>query len=261
MHSRFLTKAKLASRQARIFRRYRLKQGRTSGVIRFLVEYVPSNDEGIISGIFDRINRNVAKLTAQELRHAKLDGLFIKTAENLAEWVAETLPRHFPRFAQQSRQQMKDVEFAGLLLLLLEEGPKGYSQGALDQAFTDRDADWEHRQRVETDFRQAIGTIVEILAQATNEGVLENSRLRNQADFYSLFGAIAENHRNNCLADSAEAVQRLLDFVQRVDDEAAREADPELQEYYEAARSASNDRGPREARIRLVSHILAVAAA
>ena len=59
----------------------------------FLVEYVPSNDEGIISGIFDRINRNVAKLTAQELRHAKLDGLFIKTAENLAEWVAETLPR------------------------------------------------------------------------------------------------------------------------------------------------------------------------
>ena len=54
---------------------------------------MPSNDEGIISGIFDRINRNVAKLTAQELRHAKLDGLFIKTAENLAEWVAETLPR------------------------------------------------------------------------------------------------------------------------------------------------------------------------
>ncbi len=260
---------------------------------------MPSNDEGIISGIFDRINRNVAKLTAQKLRHAKLDGLFIKTAENLAEWVAETLPRslsgirslqprinnlqtgdgsqvvdscfegansrqaprHFPRFAQQSRQQMKDVEFAGLLLLLLEEGPKGYSQGALDQAFTDRDDDWEHRQRVETDFRQAIGTIVEILAQAPNEGVLENSRLRNQADFYSLFGAIAENHRNNCLADSAEAVQRLLDFVQRVDDEAAREADPKLQEYYEAARSASNDRGPREARIRIVSHILAVAAA
>ncbi len=35
MHSRFLTKAKLDSRQARIFRHYRLKQERTSGVIRF----------------------------------------------------------------------------------------------------------------------------------------------------------------------------------------------------------------------------------
>ena len=89
----------------------------------FLVEYVSSSDQELINGIFDRINRNVAKLTAQELRHAKLDGLFIKTAEHLADWIAETLPRNFPRFAQQSRQQMKDVEFVGLLLLLLEEGP------------------------------------------------------------------------------------------------------------------------------------------
>ena len=225
------------------------------------MEYVTSNDEESISGIFDRINRNVAKLTAQELRHARLDGLFIKAAEHLAEWVAETLPRNVPRFAQQSRQQMKDVEFLGLLLLLLEEGPKSYSQDALDQAFTDRDADWEHRQRVETEFRRTIETINTILVQPMNQGALENSRLRNQADFYSLFGAIAENQRNDDLIDDPHAAERLFEFIQGVDDEARREEDPVLQEYYEAARSASNDRGPREARIRIISRLLATPAA
>ena len=226
----------------------------------FLVEYVSSSDQELINEIFDRINRNVAKLTAQELRHAKLDGLFIKTAENLAEWVAETLPRNFPRIAPQSRQQMKDIEFVGLLLLLLEEGPKGYSQDALDQAFTNRDADWEDRQHIETEFRRAIGTITEILAQPTNEGALENSRLRNQADFYSLFGSIADNQRANRLVESTQAAKRLLQFVQDVEDETGRGVDPTLQEYYEAARSASNDRGPRETRIRIVSDLLAVPA-
>ena len=134
---------------------------------------------------------------------------------------------------------MKDVEFVGLLLLLLEEGPKGYSQDTLDQAFTDRDADWEDRQNIETAFRRAIGTITEILAHPPNEGVLDTSRLRNQADFYSLFGAIAANQQADSLVDSAQAAQRLLQFVQDVEDETGRGTDPTLQEYYEAARSAS----------------------
>ncbi len=34
----------------------------------FAIEYVPSSDEKLIGNIFDRINRNVIKLTFQELR-------------------------------------------------------------------------------------------------------------------------------------------------------------------------------------------------
>src|SRR5690606_20169724 len=40
---------------------------------RFSVEYLPSENEAEISNIFDRLNRNVKKLTAQELRHARFD--------------------------------------------------------------------------------------------------------------------------------------------------------------------------------------------
>src|SRR5262249_18514188 len=47
----------------------------------FSVEYLPTNDEQIINGIFDRLNRNVVRLTPQELRHARFDGRFISQAE------------------------------------------------------------------------------------------------------------------------------------------------------------------------------------
>ena len=226
----------------------------------FLVEYVSSSDQELINGIFDRINRNVAKLTAQELRHAKLDGSFINTAEALAGWISEALPRNFPRFAQQSRQQMKDVEFVGLLLLLLEEGPRSYSQATLDDAFTSRDVDWPDQQSIETQFRRVIETLKDILGQSPHPGILETSRLRNQADFYSLFGAIAKKQEANSIVGAVEVAKRLLKFVQDVEDEDSRGKNPTLREYYEAARSASSDRGPRETRIRIISDLLAAPA-
>jgi hypothetical protein len=42
----------------------------------FAIEFLPTTDAGTLSNIFDRINRNVARLTPQELRHARFDGLF-----------------------------------------------------------------------------------------------------------------------------------------------------------------------------------------
>lgn len=50
----------------------------------FSVEYLPTNEETIINTIFERINRNTAKLTRQELRHARFSGAFVTTAEDLA---------------------------------------------------------------------------------------------------------------------------------------------------------------------------------
>ena len=84
----------------------------------FSVEYLTTSDENAINSIFDRINRNVAKLTPQELRHARFDGQFITRSEKLTEWLALKSP-DFPRIAPASRSQMKDVEFVANLLLLL----------------------------------------------------------------------------------------------------------------------------------------------
>lgn len=224
----------------------------------FLVEYIPSDDEKIINGIFDRINRNVAKLTDQELRHAKLNGKFISACESLAEWAFEVLPKNFPRFAQQSKKQMKDVEFVALLLLLLEDGPKGYTQNDLDAAFTERDTSWDDELEVCSEFREVVALINHIIARVPDQKDIVSSRLRNQADFYSLFGAASFLSRDGALETPEVCSVRLLEFVKRVDDEAERRADASLMEYYDAARSASNDKGPRETRIKFMKNLLSV---
>jgi hypothetical protein len=220
-----------------------------------LVEYIPTNDEGVINSIFDRINRNVAKLTAQELRHARLDGEFINLSEQLSDWQQSVLPSNFPRFAAQSRKQMKDVEFTALLLLLLEEGPRGYSQDDLDKAFVDRDSEWDAKTDCDTRYRATVAYISELVHF---EEELAASRLRNQADFYALFGAIDSLRHDQQLPTPAEAVDRLTKFISRVDDLEHREHDPDLAAYFEAARSASNDKGPRETRLRYLRSLLSI---
>lgn len=223
----------------------------------FLVEYVPSDDEEIINGIFDRINRNVAKLTQQELRHARLDGEFITAAEDQTQWLAETLPS-MPRFAPQSKKQMKDVEFVALLFLLLEDGPKGYSQEALDEAFTARDSEWDSRNQTVSNFQRAINSVKLIIFSAQDPKELQGSRLRNQADFYSLVGAVHNLLENDKLAPFDVAAKSLASFASRVEVESERLLDGELMAYFDAARSASNDKGPRERRINYMMQLLSL---
>src|SRR6202521_6281655 len=85
----------------------------------FPIEYLPTNEETIINTIFQRINKNTARLTRQELRHAKFGGPFIAAAEELTEDLFKTLPEGFPRIESQSKKQMKDVELVANLLLFL----------------------------------------------------------------------------------------------------------------------------------------------
>lgn len=221
-----------------------------------LVEYVPSDDEEVIKGIFDRINRNTVKLTPQELRHARFSGEFISTAESLAEWMELNLGTSFPRIVQSSRKQMKDVEFVSYLMLLIEEGPKGYSQDDLDAAYASRDEAWEKKVIVDDEFREAIRAIKEVVAIGQGSYDLESSRLRNQADFYSLFGAILQLRRERLLPPADDTSKRLARFVEALSDEGIVNGHKELKEYFDAARSASNDRGPRETRIAIMRKVI-----
>lgn len=221
----------------------------------FAVEYMDSSEESIISNIFDRINRNVAKLTAQELRHARFGGVFINEAEDLGTWMLETLPKGFPAISQRLRKQMKDVEIAAQLLLLLEEGVKSYSQDDLDEAFSERDESWEQKETVASEFRRVIEHLATALTGPTG-AVLIKSRLRNQADFYSLFGAFHSILRAGGTLDE-DSLGRLTAFIDIVENEDLRKDDEVFATaYYEAARSASNDIGPRTLRIKIIRLVL-----
>lgn len=221
----------------------------------FSVEYLPTNNEEVINNIFDRLNRNVLRLTPQELRHARFDGPFINTAERLADWMKPDFENLFPRIADASRRQMKDVEFIATLLLLLEEGPRGYSIAALDTAFSDRDEQWDRSAQGEEEFRKVVQYLREA-ARASEGAFLAQSRFRNQTDYYSLFGAVSSLVRSDAAPSPEKAGPMLKQFLEVVEDPAQRERSPQAQAYYEASRSASNDVGPRALRIQIMGDVL-----
>lgn len=218
----------------------------------FTVEYLPTDEDGTINNIFDRINRNTLRLSRQELRHAKFDGLFISECEKASEELENEFGDAFPRIATQQRRQMKDVEFAATLILLLEVGPKGFSADGLDEAFSSRDDEWPEQENVLAKFSETVDRMKSVLSQDLG-GAVKSGRYKNQADFYSLFGALAALDFED---DLSEAAARLVNFAELVADEERREANETASQYYEAARSASNDSGPRETRIRIIKRVL-----
>lgn len=221
----------------------------------FLVEYLPTSSEDIINGIFDRINRNVAKLTAQELRHARYNGEFITLAEEFSTSIFDDLSSSFPRITGKSQKQMKDVELVAQLLLLIEIGPKGYSSDELDEAFSSRDAEWDSKQDVVSRYKRVINTLKSIL-DSDDDNVIAKSRLRNQADFYSLFGAINLDLENNELLDIATYKEKLKSFVSLLDTIESYEDNEDLQLYYQYARVASNRTTARKERIRVIHEFI-----
>ncbi|QDV25315.1 DUF262 domain-containing protein [Aureliella helgolandensis] len=214
----------------------------------FLVEYLPDTEETKINDIFDRINRNVAKLSPQELRHARYDGEFISSAEEMTKWMFAKLPSGFPNLQDRSKRQMKDVEVVAQLMLCLEEGVKSYSQADLDKAFSDRDESWERKLEIEEHFRDTIGRVSRVVT-AGHE--LNRTRLKNQADFFSLFAVLADPSVDSHPID--DVALRISEFIELVEDSGRRADSKAALSYFDAARSASNDVGPRNTRIKILA--------
>lgn len=225
----------------------------------FSVEFVEQENENLINDIFNRINKNVAKLSQQELRHALFNGVFITAAEQLTEYVEETLPPRFPNIAPQSRRQMKDVENVSLMLLFIENGERSVSQSDLDKAYRDREEDWPNRVQAMTEFRAAIDYVRQVLAHDADSMII-NSRLKNQADFYSLFAAIVELDRIGQRLPADQACARLVGWLEELrqveQEDVATGTFPDTEAYLAAARAASNDAGPRRVRIDRMKAVL-----
>lgn len=172
--------------------------------------------------------------------------------EDAAERLLRELGENFPSIGPQQKRQMKDVELTASLLLLLEKGPQGYSASQLDEEFSERDDEWSRGDEILGKFDATIRRLKGLLSTPTG-ALLRATRLRNQADFYSLFGALAMTPDQ---ADWERVASKLKAFIDAVADEQGRTDDPIALAYYEAARSASNDSGPRKTRIEILSRII-----
>lgn len=80
--------------------------------------------------------------------------------------------------------------------------------------------------------------------------------MRNQADFFSLFGAVNELIVNDKLSQIKDPFDKLEGFIRIVDDPEKRLQMRAANDYFEAARSASNDAKPRKIRITTITSVL-----
>jgi hypothetical protein len=222
----------------------------------FSVEYLPTVENATLNNVFDRINRNVMKLKPQELRHAKYSGVFAQAAERMTTYLSEQLPIGVPNISPRTKLQMKDVEFVAQLLLLCEMGPDKDSQEYLDMAYSERDSNWATAGVVEKCFRRVVQDLKELFnvdLMAANH----TRRLRNQSDFYSLFGAYKQIRDNKEKVPAPnDAARRLNEFMLVVADEQKRQVDQKARKYYESVRSSATDLSRRSARIDIIREVI-----
>ena len=180
-----------------------------------IVEMLHDVNDAPIRNIFDRINRNSRKLTAQEMRHAKYDGWFINFAETEAEKIEW---KNFGVVTTARIKRMADVQFMSELLAIILKGQmQGFDQNALDALFASYEDVDENPMLLEDDFagevEAAKGKISEILR--LEPGLIDY--LKVQSHFYTLWAYIClETNRYPGNQDFAPSYKRFLDVVAEI---------------------------------------------
>ncbi|MFJ2024941.1 DUF262 domain-containing protein [Streptomyces sp. NPDC087897] len=210
----------------------------------FTVENIKGASVAELNDAFDRLNRNVARLNKQELRHAKFDGAFIRKVEQLAEhpfWteIGLVTPARIRR--------MQDVEYVSELYVIsmsgIQEG-KDY----LDDYYAQNDREIENETEVDVRFV----AVQDYLKDVNETTPLRGIRLSNVADFYSLWASVASLQKAGLLPDAKAAGHRLKKFADEIEEQQTRRSI----DYRIAAVQGSNKKANRELRAELLSSVL-----
>ena len=212
----------------------------------FTVEAIPSTTAAELNQAFDRLNRNVARLNKQELRHAQYGGAFSARMEKLADdefWddIRLTTPAR--------RRRMLDVEYVSELYVI---GQYGIQDGKdyLDTIYADNDEEIEFTRRADRLFRQTR----EVIATLNERMPLAATRYSNVADFYALWAALCQivQTQGPKAIDPDGIATALAEFELEVE---AQRTD-RSRTYLLAARQGSNKRTNREHRTRTLEQVI-----
>lgn len=221
------------------------------------VEFLPIVDDTVVNNIFERINRNSRKLTAQELRHAKFEGWFINFVESQSN---DTAWEKLGVVTKARARRMADVQFLSELFLIIVRGDiQGFSQSELDQAYADYESVDEVSLPETTDVLEArFMEIRNFISEAWDAEEAIRAPLRTQANFYSVWGYLQANRDG--IGDPAsfgrklglffDAVTRALEMTFSPDHQevAERELAMEAFTYRSNLSGASTDETPRRQR-------------
>lgn len=229
------------------------------------VEFLPMVDEAVVNTVFERINRNSRKLTAQELRHAKFDGWFATFAETQA---ADDDWEQLGLVTKARAKRMGDVQFISeLLMLVVRNAIQGFDQDAIDAIYADLDDPDEATldkttDEISTDFSSA----KQYLRAMCTANAAVKDPIKTLANLYSLWGWIAltaDKMPADVMAPKYVHFMEVVSEFQRdatrqVADGATHELELAANRYAANLAGASTDETPRRARHESLSEGLAL---
>jgi hypothetical protein len=208
------------------------------------IENLSGTNELELEEVFDRLNRNVARLNRQELRNARFSGEFITRMEDLSQatfWSKTALN------SKTNIRRMRDVEFVSELFLLTMHGIQDGGADLLDDYY----AAYDDGIPDEDEYRERYDLVLSYLGSL--DLAWRQTRWRNLADIYGLWAALlAIYDETDELPDENVAVERLTEFSQRVE----APEDPVAQTYSTAVRAGASKDTNREERARILVDLL-----
>jgi hypothetical protein len=158
------------------------------------VEMIDVVDGSVVNEVFDRLNRNARKLTAQELRHAKYEGWLITEVEAEStrdEW------RKLGVVTTARAKRMIDSQFVSELMLVTLEGRVlGFDQDVLDELYAKYEEPSDTAPELNPDqFLQRFATTKNYIMQMNGDDDLITNYSKGFGNFYTLWAmiALAEN--------------------------------------------------------------------
>ncbi len=222
------------------------------------VEMIDVVEGSVVNEVFDRLNRNARKLTAQELRHAKFEGWLITEVE--AESTREEW-RSLGVVTAARAKRMVDSQFISELMFVLLEGRVlGFDQDALDELYAKYEEPSETAPELNQEsFLLRFSATKHYLLDMDKGGIAAISRhAKGFGNFYTLWALVA---LTETLPPAPELALHYAAFMQKVDTLAERQdLDAFLREaqageyalaltYLTNSRGPSTDLGPRKERL------------
>jgi hypothetical protein len=210
----------------------------------FTVEMVTNTSTAELNQAFDRLNRNVARLNRQELRHAQYDGAFIRKVEELA---IAPFWEEIGLVTEARRRRMLDVEYVSEFYVVAAAGIQD-GKDYLDQVY----ADWDEEVPQSRAANKRFADNVEYLQQINGMLPLAATRYSNVADFYSLWATLIELRDGGTLPDPSIAAAYLAEFVEELEGGLTDRS----QKYLLAARQGSNKGANRALRAQTLAQVI-----
>lgn len=182
--------------------------------------------DDVVRDIYSRVNKYTVALNKQELRRADFPGEFLRLSEELA---TDPFFEDAKIFTVTNSKRMGDVEFVSELLALLLKGPQEKRETLDDLYLTYMEWAPDQRELIKQRFSSVLLDFQALFTSPNCE--LGKTRFRQKADFYSLFGAIDDCHREGGSL-VGKPLEFLMEDIRSIDCNTAPESEVRILSHY-----------------------------